>query len=466
MSAARPSITTRLALLFGAVSAIAFLALGTYLSSALEMHFAMMDRETLDAHAQRIARQFQRAVGSGPSAGVQARLDALLASHDRVAYWIDAPDGRTIAVDAPVALPSRPIGDGRLDHPGHEGLFVWEDGGVRYRGLAFALTGADGQPLRGTVALSIDDHEQFMVVFRRAMWLAVFGAILSATLLGVLVARGGLRPVRELTALAHRVSTERLGERLRTEDAPRELYELTVAFNDMLARLDDAFRRLSNFSSDIAHELRTPLSNLLTETQVTLSRTRSVDEYADVLASNAEELERLARMVSDMLFIAKAENGLVLPSAEQVSLGVEIRKLLEFFEPVAEERAVQVSLAGQAAVVGDRRLLAQAVGNLISNAIRHTPSGGTVRVILTEQDGLATVCVSNPGKPIAKDDQARLFDRFFRADASRTRNGEGAGLGLAIARAIVLAHHGRIEVSSDAQQTRFSIHLPTGEPPS
>jgi two-component system heavy metal sensor histidine kinase CusS len=300
-----------------------------------------------------------------------------------------------------------------------------------------------------------------MAVFRRAMWIALAGAIAATTLLGVLIARGSMQPMRRLTDLAQRISPERLGERLNTDDIPTDLIELATAFNDMLARLDDSFRRLSNFSSDIAHELRTPVSNLLTETQVTLSRQRDVTSYREVLASNAEELERLSRMVSDMLFIAKADNGLVLPKRERVDLGRQVDELFEFFDALADEKHILMERTGSATVDGDRLMLRRALNNLLSNALFHCPQGGRIDICVnTKGFDEVTICVSNTGVPLSDEERARLFDRFYRADPARQRSTDGAGLGLAITQSIVTAHGGRIEVKATAQGNAFLIQLP------
>jgi two-component system heavy metal sensor histidine kinase CusS len=228
----------------------------------------------------------------------------------------------------------------------------------------------------------------------------------------------------------------------------------------MLARLEDSFRRLSDFSSDIAHELRTPVSNLLTQTQVMLSRARTVDEYQDVLASNAEELERMAKMIADMLFLAKADNDLVMPNLETVDLRTEAEGLASFYEAVAEENGVTLTVDGNAAVSGDRLMLRRAIGNLLSNAFGHTPRGGFVRIrIGINEDRMATIQVENSGETIPPEHLPRLFDRFYRADPSRKRLADGAGLGLAITRSIIQAHGGSVSVRSFKGITAFDLKI-------
>jgi two-component system heavy metal sensor histidine kinase CusS len=255
------------------------------------------------------------------------------------------------------------------------------------------------------------------------------------------------------------VTAQQLSHRLPVQSVPLELAELTQSLNDMLARLELAFARLTDFSSDIAHELRTPVSNLMTQTQVALSRPRNAVEYRSVLESNAEELDRMARMITDMLLLAKAENGLVLPTRETVNLVHEIGTLFDYYDAVAEEKHVRLSLQGAGDVNADRLMLRRALGNLLSNAIRHASPDTTLRVLLAQDPQVMSIEIENTGDPIPTEYLARVFDRFFRVDASRQRV-DGTGLGLAIAKSIVTAHGGMISAASTGGLTRFTITLP------
>jgi two-component system heavy metal sensor histidine kinase CusS len=228
----------------------------------------------------------------------------------------------------------------------------------------------------------------------------------------------------------------------------------------MVARLADSFRQLSDFSSDLAHEMRTPVSNLVTQTEVALSRMRTADEYREVLFSSLEEYGRLARMISDMLFLAKADHGITLLRTEAVDLASETRDLFEFFSALAEERQVRLRLEGSGAILGERLMVRRIISNLLSNAVRHTAVGGEVRVrIDTLDSGKVRFAVENPGE-IPAEHLPRLFDRFYRVDASRQKTSDGAGLGLAITKSIVLAHNGSIRAESSGGKTRFEIMWP------
>jgi two-component system heavy metal sensor histidine kinase CusS len=314
-------------------------------------------------------------------------------------------------------------------------------------------------------ALNIDHHEAFMVVFRRALWIAIGGAVIVSILLSIVIAHGGMHPLRLLAGQMDEISSNRLNQRLVTDNLPVELVGFANAFNAMLARLDVSFGRLAGFSADIAHELRTPVSNLLTQTQVMLSKERSVEEYRDVLASNAEELERLGRMVSDMLFLAKADNAPQMVTLESVDVAREVRDLFEFYEALAAERAVGLRLEGTVTVDVDRSMLRRALNNLLSNAIRYTSAGGTVLVSLEASGHKAMIHVTNPGTPIPETVRPRLFERFYRADAARSRDTEGAGLGLAIVKAIAQAHGGGVSITSSHDSNTFSIWFPAKDKP-
>jgi two-component system heavy metal sensor histidine kinase CusS len=311
------------------------------------------------------------------------------------------------------------------------------------------------------IAVNIEHHRMFMDAFHKRLWLAIAASIALTALLGWIAARRGLAPVREMADVAQGISANRLGDRLPPESVPPELVVLATAFNDMLARLQGSFRRLSDFSSDLAHELRTPISNLMTQTQVAVSKSRSADQYREVLYSNLEEYERVARMIADMLFLAKADNGLIVPSSEMVDLATEVRELFGFYEAFAEEHGVSLVLAGGGAVRGDRSMIRRALGNLLSNAIWHTPRERSVKVLIEQRSsGETHLSVENPGQDIAPEHLPRLFDRFYRVDRSRQKASEGAGLGLAITKSIVETHRGTIRIFSSNGLTRFAITFP------
>jgi len=293
------------------------------------------------------------------------------------------------------------------------------------------------------------------------LWAALALGIVLSSLLGWLAARRGLAPVRAMAGIARSISAERLDARLPLESVPVEIQDLASSFNAMLARLEDSFKRLSEFSSDIAHELRTPVSNLMTQTQVAVSKARSAEEYREILYSNLEEYDRLARMIADMLLLAKTDNPLLTLRRDRIDLAAEIDRLRDFYQALADEQGVRVVRTGDGQTSGDAAMIRRALSNLLSNAIRHTPRGGAVSIgVDCDAANSCRIRVENSGETIPAEHLPRLFDRFYRVDPSRSRGGDGAGLGLAIVKAIVAAHAGRIEVSSTGGVTSFVMSLP------
>ena len=459
------SLTARISLLFAVSASLVLLTTGYFLTQVVDAHFKQGDRHELNGKLELIQNLFKHAYSQTELDLLPQQLDDALVGHHGLAVAVTDATGdiwfATPSADFPHTLlqacQSQPAGcsTGTLQQ--------WMQSGISYRGMAISMATGNGRPYTVAVALNIEHHILFMNTFRSVLALAIALAALATAGLGWMATRWGLSPLRQVTHMVAGISAERLANRLPAIGLPTELKPLATAFNAMLARLDDSFRRLSEFSSDIAHELRTPISNLMTQTQVALSSARSKDEYKEVLYSSLEEYERMAQMVGDMLYLAQTDNPLLKPGLEKVDLSHEIQDLFDYFEAWAEERAVSLTQTGSATVSGDRLMLQRALSNLISNAIRHTPQGRTVLVSLTTHMGKATVSVENPGIEIPAEHLPRLFDRFYRVDPSRQRNGDGAGLGLAIVKSIVDAHAGTITVASDDQKTCFQLTLPSAK---
>ena len=459
----RRSIARQLTVLIAGILGTGFLGLGIYFYVASDHHFKEIDRAALDNAIKRVRYVLDSNVAGSNRQALHARLDSIMVGHDRVSLRVATGDGTPLAADSEISFPEN-VADAAMSRASidHAVLFRWEQGGHVYRGLAARLMSpADApEPLQVLAALNIDHHKAFMTVVVRAMWISIACAIVVSILVSIFIARGGMRPLARLTNQVNAISSNQLKQRIATDDLPVELVGLGDAFNAMLARLDASFARLSEFSADIAHELRTPVSNLLTQTQVMLSRPRSVEEYRDVLASNAEELERLSRMVSDMLFLAKTDNASTLTHRERVDLAKEVGDLFEFYEALAAEKSINLRLSGALSVKGDRGMLRRALNNLISNAVRYTPAGGCIEVRLERDGENAVIHVTNPGQPIPESMREQLFERFYRADTARSRDTEGAGLGLAIVKAIAQSHGGGVGVASSGQSNTFTVWLP------
>jgi two-component system heavy metal sensor histidine kinase CusS len=318
----------------------------------------------------------------------------------------------------------------------------------------------------GTIVLALDvsDTAQLVRSFKLNLFVASPVALLVAALIGLVIARRGLRPVVQLSRAAREITANNLNTRLEIKDAPRELQGLVESFNTMLERLEDSFERLGDFSVDLAHELRTPLASVLGRNQALLLQKRTADEYREAIECNIETMERLSALVSDMLFLARAERAPSALSYERVDLREEVERLIEFLGVIAEERGVALTVRGDATAMADRGMLRRAISNLLTNAIRHSPDGDRIEIVL--ENSARSVCVSvvDHGPGLTREQSRRVFDRFYRADPSRARDSGGTGLGLAIARTIMRMHAGDVTVLSEpGKSTAFTLRLPRYE---
>lgn len=454
------SLTARISLLFAACAAIVLLGLGWVVVQSMEAHFLEIDRHEIEGKLSLVRNLLSKVDAPVDLDTIPSQLDDALVGHHGLSVALIDKDGAiwftSQAQDFPIALLLQ-------TEPGR--ILTWTENGRTYRGLMapVAIGLQDASRFTAAISLDITHHRQFRSEFLALLTFTTMLAALITAALGWLVTRLGLRPLRRMTALATNLSASHLNERIPEAPLPVEIRSLATAFNAMLARLESSFQRLSEFSSDIAHELRTPVSNLMTQTQVALSRARSAEEYREILYSNLEEYQRLAKMIGDMLFLAKTDNGLIIPTREPVDLAAEVRDLFAFYEALAEDKGITLAARGEGSVTGDRLMLRRALSNLLSNAIRHTPRGGMVSVDIHSDDGFVSVTVENPGEPILSEHLPRIFDRFYRVDPSRQRISEGAGLGLAITKSIVNAHGGKIEARS-GETTCFEIRFPVIQP--
>lgn len=452
------SLGARLTLLFAFAAALVFPVFGWVISGAMDEHFEEGDIAELETIAGAVERALADA-GVRHADTLERRFNDILIGHHHASLLLAAKDGTAIFESSG---PDLTAVLSRADEPA-SGVEIWNSQGSTYRVLTRGIAdhrAFSAAPATLVVATPIDYHLTFLASFRQTLWIMIASSIVVMSLMGWIAVRQGHAPLRRIAARMRLVSGSEQPAAIGADSVPRELASLAESFNEMLRRVDDSFQRLTNFNADIAHELRTPITNLMTQTEVALTKARGIDEYREVLYSNMEEYERMAQMIGDMLFLAQNDAGVGLGDIKPVDLADETRVLIEYYEGWAEERGVSLAAEGAATVLGDRRMLQRALGNLISNAIRYCKRNGTVQIGLEIEAGTARVTVSNPGTAIAATDLPRLFDRFYRADASRRRTDSGAGLGLAIVRSIVEAHDGRITVESTDTLTTFTLILP------
>ncbi|KPX23180.1 Heavy metal sensor histidine kinase [Pseudomonas syringae pv. delphinii] len=275
------------------------------------------------------------------------------------------------------------------------------------------------------------------------------------------VVRRALRPLRAFRKVTALISARDLSHRMKIKGLPDELRDLAHAVNFMLHRLDGDVQQLAQFSDDLAHELRSPMNNLMGKAQVTLSRPRPSEEYKQALESCTEELERMSRMISQMLFLASVSQPAAPLPLEVIDLGEEAEKVAELFSSSAEDRDITLQVHGAAKVSGDKLMIQRAISNLLSNAIRHGLAGSVITITLDTHEDEVWLAVRNAGDGIDADHLPRLFDRFYRVHVSRARQQGGTGLGLAIVRSIMSLHEGQVTVQSEPGQfTTFKLIFP------
>ena len=348
-------------------------------------------------------------------------------------------------------------------------------------GRAIPMKGRDGRGFRVTsvsvpigpsathfdtiqIAIDVSQKEKLLARYRFWFCIILLACLGIFPLVGYQIARHGIRPVEEMATTARHISSTNLRERIVAEGYPFELASLAGTFNQMLDRLEESFERISRFSADIAHDLRTPVNNIRGEAEVALARTRSAGEYREVLESCLEEAVRLSDLIGDLLFLARAESPITHLRRVRVDVGELLGGVREYYEASAADGGVSLNTAVAAAPVIaelDRTLLQRAVGNLVSNALAHTPPGGSVVLETSADSSTIRIEVSDTGVGIPEEALPRVFDRFFRVDSSRFQGSGGTGLGLAIVKSIALLHGGNVEISSQpGRGTQVTLHMP------
>lgn len=313
------------------------------------------------------------------------------------------------------------------------------------------------------VAMDREHDEYLLARYRERLWLVLAASLVLCSLGGYLIARRGMRPIEDIGRTAAHIRATTLHERIGTVGLPTELSGLAETFNEMLDRLEQSFRHVSQFSDDVAHELRTPINNLRGEIEVALGKSRSGEEYRDVLESCLEECARISRVIQTLLFLARSDTAVETLQREKIEIGQELRKVQNYYEAAAAEAGVKLSVLPGEAIHAelDRTLFQQAVGNLISNALAHTPSGGVVRLAARAEQSIVSVSVDDTGCGIAPEHLPRVFERFYRVDQVRRSSAQNAGLGLAVVKSIATRHGGRVEIASEVGHgTEIRLILP------
>jgi len=454
------SLASRVTWLVVIAMTLVFLIFNWISIKLLDQHFAEMDEEELHLMVASVVGAL-REVNNDYDA---ARLQRAVQGHPAVYYYIASATGETLyaPADGPNLVRFAST-ESPVDLASGQDMTIWEENGKHYRGAVFRAGSADDLRAKYTIAVAMDieEHLTFTESFTRMQWWTIGVVMCIAILVAWTAVRWGHMPIRRANEKIRAITSSKLHMRLEPKEVPIELEETINSFNAMLGRIEDGYSQLANVSADIAHELRTPVTNLTTQTEVAVGQPRSAEEYRDILYSNLEELGRLKRMINDMLFLAQTENAPDSLHLEAVNLTKTIRGLFEYFEAWVEEQGISLQLKGEVgAITADREMLRRAITNLLSNAIRYTPRGSSITVRLWQDAETVSISVENPGPKIPSQALSRVFDRFYRVDPSRQSRGDGAGLGLVIVKTIVEAHNGKVQAESDDALTRFTISLP------
>lgn len=438
--------------MFAAVSAVLLGAFGFYLYLSLQREIAWRDDQALLGRLERMQILLDDSDSIEALRNRPHLYENMLGNHDNL-LWIVDHTGKLLIEINPLALPIPMLAASTqatlADINAGEPLRVaWID--VVHPNRRITL-------IAGKV---LHEREQMLSAYRYKLWGALSTGALLAFLLGWLVSQRGLSPVRRLAKQASAVGPQHLDVRLDEFNDLSELKALINALNQMLARLEDGFAQLSRFSEDLAHEMRTPLTNLMGQTQQVLGRNRPLEDYQNLLVSNLEEYERLARMIDSMLFLARSEQPKASLTREVIDLGELTSQLCDYFEGMAQERGNTLINEASGKLLVDAQFLRRALANLVANALRYGASNMPVTIRSVVGTSGIEISVHNHGEPISNEHLPHLFERFYRCDPSRNQPDDSGGLGLAIVRSIMHAHGGQALVSSNESGTRFTLQFP------
>ena len=447
MSSGQPnvrSIASRLVLLFTLVSAVV-------VACGLGVFYWLVTRHTFEednaALGDKIAALRQETKAAGPREALQAELQNNRAG-EKSAYWLRVigPNGQVLAERdgmgrqlPPDVFPSTldSVNPRPVNYRSGSNLFSLVSSAVQINGDRYLLQVAQDR----TADENFNRQAGLLFLFTLAASVAASAIIARTT------TRRGLQPLDEMSRAFRRVGPTHLNERVAPVGWPRELQSLAEGFDQMLSRLEESFTRLSRFSADLAHELRTPIANMLGEAQVALTRDRTADEYRQVIESTVAECERLSRIADNLLFLARAESAREQIQRARFNARETMEKIAAFYQAVAEERNITLKCSGEGEVNADPLLFTRAVTNLVDNAMRFTPAGGNITISVENRGDAADVSVSDTGCGIPQEHISRVFDRFYTVDPSR--NSGGTGLGLALVKSIAELHGGSVTIQSE-----------------
>jgi two-component system heavy metal sensor histidine kinase CusS len=456
------SLTVKLALLVGLLSLSQTLGVLAFSYKTVSSKLSEQKRQVLTLTLAE-SRQLLSEVPDLESVGQSAyRLEELLARHNGIHAVVARPDNlKALIAFSPTALES--LARLRSDTWGADAFLQWKSMKKNEPMISVVTVGSVRNGEQYTLMLTADrssDAELLSNFLMVALGATPF-ALALVSLGAWLIVKVGLTPLNRFREAAVAISAKNIPQRLSPVGMPLELLPLCQAFNGMLDRLEDGIQRLSQFSGDLAHEMRTPLATLLGRTQVVLSQPRTHGQLVQLLEDNVEEFERLTRIVADMLFLAQADALTTHVQTTSLHLADEVKKIVAYLEFVAQERGIVFRVTGEGTVSADVGLVDRAITNLLSNAVRYGAENSIVEISIISCADMMELTVANAGQQIRSEHLTHLFERFYRADAARSREEGGTGLGLSIVRAIMFLHGGTATVESNPSGiTKFSLYFP------
>ncbi|AZF48625.1 heavy metal sensor histidine kinase [Pseudomonas sp. R2-7-07] len=465
MSRARHySLTLRLALIFALLAFALLATLGVALYRELERELVRRDDTALISRVDQLRNLLNDSNTLGLIQTKPELFQNMLGNRESV-LSIGAPGQQPLLLVNPanIELPSvKPVPKDHVlalsDVQHLPGL-----NGIPFSTVAATIDSGDLGSLQVTSGRLMTERTAVLASYRLSVYILASIAAIVLALAGYLLVHRGLLPLRRLARHAQGIGVGNLAERLDGQGAPQELLPMIESFNTMLERLSKGFVQLGQVSTDMAHELRTPINNLLGETQVALQQQRSIESYQQLLASNVEELERLARMLDNMLFLARTDPASALRQRQALDAADEVERIADYFEGLAADAGMHIVVEGEGVIWAEPMLLRRALANLCANAIKYGSPGSELRIQAIANDEGVNLRVSNHGETIPAEHLPRLFERFYRVDESRERSSQSNGLGLSIVATIMQLHNGRYGVSSEDGVTRFELFFPARE---
>jgi two-component system, OmpR family, heavy metal sensor histidine kinase CusS len=457
----RLSLTARLTITFVVITVACFSVVGLLLFKAVSRRIYIHDQTNIMLDARHLRRLAEELQSPDDVVAHKDRLIALVLGDNANGLRVIDRNGRLLIDHVPMGYEwviQPVVPDDQRIVP--ESIQSWKDqSGVEIRGVTTAATLKDGESVTIAVARSLADRMALLAKYQRDVVLSLLTGLLVAVLLSYLLVRRALRPLRTMANSASAITAQRLSTRMPLKDAPTELLALATSLNDMLARLEQGFVRVWQFTVDLAHDLRTPVGNLRGANEVALNRHRTIAEYEALLGSNIEECDRVSRTIESVLFLARAESPQFALQRVMLDTKQELHRIADYFEGLSSEAGVTIIVEASATVFADRDLFRRAVNNLLSNALRYTPSGLAIHLRAVNTEHGVDVSVENPGRGIAPEHLDKLFDRFYRVDRSRSDSANSTGLGLSIVNSIMELHGGSVSVQSEPNRTCFSLHF-------